>query len=227
MILPFDPEQEQRFFEQEVGPLFRRLRASRRLLLRFVSSEPSARKALLEISKDARSLERSLLWFRRTREAAVGLGPVAPWPASRLPKLVRERIRSCRIDLKPPSGAGQGHLTIPADQLLTGLFGAAFTLRAASGSSPSWRFETSPGLLFSKLSIPGDEDLLDPDALLRAFHWPGARGSKDDLDAGVPYLAAVLGLFGGGVELIWRGGLWRLEAAIPVIDRQSAIGNRQ
>ena len=27
-----------------------------------------------------------------------------------------------------------------------------------------------------------------------------------------------LGLFGGGVELIWKAGLWRLEAAIPVID---------
>jgi|GEM_PF-1511080 len=218
MILPFDPEQEQRFFEQEAGPLFRRLRASRRLLLRFVGSEPSARKALREISKDAHSLERSLFWFKKTREAAVGLGPVAPWPASRLPKLARERIRSCRIDLKPPSGACNGRLTIPADQLLTGLLGSALTLRAASGSAPRWGFEASPGLLFSRLTVRGDKGLLDPDALLRAFHWPEARGSKEGLDAGVPYLAAILGLFGGGVELIWKAGLWRLDAAIPVID---------
>jgi hypothetical protein len=218
MIFPFDPEQEQRFFEQEAGPLFRRLRVSRTSLRRLVGSEPSARKALLEIAKDARSLERSLFWFRKSREASSGLAPVAPWPAVGLRKLACERIRSCRLELEAPSGAGHGRLTIPTDPLLAGLLGSALTLRAASGSSPRWRFEASPGLLFSELTVSGDEDLLDPDPLLRAFHWPGAKGSKDNLDAGVPYLAAVLGLFGGGVELIWAADLWRLEATIPVIE---------
>lgn len=218
MLLPFDPEQERHFVEHEAGELLTDLRASRTLLALAIGAEPSARKALRAISENVRALERSLCWFRRTREAAVGLGPVAPWQASGLKKLLGERIRSCRLGLAPPSGECAGRLTIPADHLLTGLLGAALTLRAASGSSPRWGFEASPGLLFSTLAVPGNEDRLDPDALLRSYHWPGTRGSRAELDAGTPYLAAILGAFGGEVELVWRNGLWRLEATIPVVD---------
>lgn len=218
VISPFDPEQEKRFFDWEVAHLLAKLHAAHERLRRDLASGPPPRRALSKLGTAARSLERSLHWFKCTREVGVGLGPVAPWLASRLPKLVRERIRSCRLRLKPPAGVCKGFLTIPAEPLVTGLLGAALTLEAASGSSPRWKMEAAPGLLFSKLMAPGDENLVDSDALLRTYHWPEARGARENLDAGVPYLAALLEPFGGEIELIWKAGLWRLECAIPIFD---------
>jgi hypothetical protein len=217
VLSPFDPEQERRFFDREVAGLLVKLHAARERLRRDLASKPAAHRALRDLGTVARSLERSLHWFKCTREVAVSLDPVALWPASTLPKLVRERIRSCRLQLKPPTGIRRGFLTIPTEPLLTGLLGTALTLKAAVGSSPRWQMEATPGLLFSKLIAPGDENLVDSDSFLRSYHWPKARGARENLDAGVPYLRAVLGPFGGELELIWKAGLWRLECSIPLI----------
>jgi hypothetical protein len=218
LIAPFDPEQEAFFFDVEIGAQLSRLSSARRGLGGTARPHRGSAGALREIAQATIALERSLHWYRKAREVAVGLGPVAPWPASRLPGVLRERVRGRRLGVTPPEGRARGHLTVPEEPLVMGLLGAALTMRAAGGKAPAWRIETAPGILFSALSLPGGERLLAPATLLRSHHWPGAGGSRSGCDAGLPYLAAVLGPFKGEIELIWKSGVWRLECAIPLAD---------
>ena len=107
-------------------------------------------------------------------------------------------------------------ITLPSPLLVEGLLGAAATLMTAAGSPLRLTFESAQGFLFVRLAAKAAREALDPEKLLRSFHWPTAPGAAD-FDAGLPFLAGLLRQSGGELELIWRRGRWILEASIPTV----------
>ncbi len=213
------PEDERLFFEHDLATPLTNLQGAHYLLKMVVGNDPRSADAMEVLSHSVRTLERMLGWYWRTRELLDGreAGPVEPWPASTLGRGIRERLDEERLPVDPPDEhVGKALLNVPQESLAVGLIGAAITLLAASKAVPRWELEEVPGLVVSRYSLEGDADLLDEERLFRKVYWPSARPMEAWLDPGLPYLEALLKPFGGGLELSWRSGLWRLECFVPV-----------
>ncbi|MEW5765247.1 MAG: hypothetical protein ACOYXN_08415 [Acidobacteriota bacterium] len=212
------PEDERLIFEHDLATPLTNLRGAQYLLKLYVKdpAEPVA-EALQILESNTRTLERMLGWYWRLRELPESPEEGEPWGLSGLPADLSRRIAQESLPILPPGGAtGDARLVVPRSALETGLLGAAITLASAAGRPPEWFFEPGEGLCHAVYTLDGDEELLDAGRILRKVYWPSARPVKAWLDCGLPYLSAVLKPFGGGLELIHREGLWRLEAAIPL-----------
>jgi hypothetical protein len=213
---PLDPEAERFFFEVEVPELLGKIRRGTDKLGTPGVSGRQLTRARGEISRAAHALGRSLNWYRRTSVLGAST-PAAPWLAGLLPKLLAARIREASLRIAQPSGRpGSRQLTVPGEALVEGLLGAASTLGAATGGTARMAFEPAEGLLFARIAARAKREALDPERLLRCYRWPGVPEASG-CDAGLPFLATLLRLAGGELELIWRSGRWTLEASIPTV----------
>lgn len=214
---------ERLFFEHDVATPFSNLLGAA-YLLKMALGEPStqASEALEILENNTYALQKMLHWYWELRALEAPSGPPAPpWPFERLPQDLARCAKAHRLPLSPPE-AGEGlrglWTEVPPQALVLAITGAALTLRAASGSDPVWRLEGSGGVLHLTVSVAGEPGSLDPERLLRKLFWPPAEGSHGPMvDPGLPVLSALLHRHGGGCELVWGSGRWRLEAWLPGI----------
>ena len=213
------PEDEQLFFGHDLATPFTNLRGSHFLLkMALKTPGPDALEALDILDANSHFLERMLGWYWRIREIEGQLQPAAPYPSQEVLARVNQRIADEAIALRPPMPAAmEGRIQIPLDPLVTGLLGAAITLRSASESEAAWTFEAGDGVVWSRYSLEGDEYALDPSRLFRKVYWPSRTKVNGWSDPCLPYLRAVLEPFGGGLELTWEEGRWELAASVPLV----------
>jgi hypothetical protein len=213
------PEDERLIFEHDLATPLTNLRGAQYLLKLYLKdpAEPVA-EALQILESNTRTLERMLGWYWRLRELPESAEESEPWRLSGFVADLARRVSEESLPVPPPGGeVGDARLVVPRSALETGLLGAALTLAAAAGRPPDWGFEAGQGLCHAVYRLEGDGELLDAGRILRKVYWPSAQPVKAWLDCGLPYLAGVLAPYGGGLELIHREGVWRLEAAIPLV----------
>ncbi|MGC8762576.1 MAG: hypothetical protein ACP5VN_02915 [Acidobacteriota bacterium] len=211
------PEAERLLFEHDLATPLTNLRGAHYLLKMYLKSpSPEVEEALAILESNIRTVERMAGWYWRIRELQGALQETEPWPLADAAASLRRTAEAERTGIAPPEGEPRGLTVVPRLPLETGLLGAALTLAAAAGRPPRWTFEEAEGEATAVYSLQGDSDLLDAGRLLRKVYWPGGPPLKAWLDPGLPYLAAVLEPFGGGLELVHGQGLWRLLARIPL-----------
>lgn len=216
-----DPEGERLFFEHDLATPFTNLRGAH-FLLKLSLPSPSAdiQESLDILDGNTHILEKMLGWYWRTRELGHTLEAVEPWPAARLCEGLSDRLAEADPKLAPPSGdPGRGLLTVPQEPLEVGLIGALVTLRNASETQVDWTLEGTEGLCIARYGLSGGDELLDVERIFRKYYWPGHRRLSSWLDAGLPYLTAVLRPYGGGLELSYKEGRWCLECSIPTLPK--------
>jgi hypothetical protein len=216
-------DRERLFFEHDVATPLSNLKGAEYLLRRGLPDpDPRIRESLEILSGNIHHIERMLSWYWKTHSLRGNLEPVAPWRASDLPGLLEGRLREEGMPLNPPRAAVKlrGWAQVPREPLVVGFIGAAATLASASGQEPSWTLSEVRGVLISACSVPGDASALDPGRLFRKYYWPSNGPVRAHLDAGFPYLEAVLEPFGGNLELAWADGLWTLLATLPLAPRK-------
>ncbi len=213
------PDDEQLFFGHDLATPLTNLHGAHFLLKASLKGEnPAAQEALDILQGNIHSMERMLGWYWRIREVEGQLQPVDPWPLSGLFARLAGRIEGEELPVHPPAAvACQGRTQVPQEPLEIGLLGAAITLNSASEREVRWTFEAGEGVLWSHVEVDGDQDLLDPGRLFRKVYWPSRRKISAWSDPSFPYLRAVLEPFGGSLELVWAGDLWRLTASVPVV----------
>lgn len=212
---------ERLFFEHDLATPFSNLQGAHYLLQAALEEpSPEAGEALEILQRNIRGLDRMLHWYWELRRLEAACAPEAPWSSSLLQADLALLVREHRLPLPEPRGGGDLaglRLTAPRQPLTAGLLGAALTLRAASGEAVRWEVRASAGALGVTAAVAGAADGLDPERLFRKLWWPPADGAvpESPLDAGLPLLEAVLTAHGGGLELAWARGEWRLEAWLP------------
>lgn len=218
-------DRERLFFEHDVVTPLSNLRGADYLLRSGPGNpDPRAAEALDILSGNIRHLERMLGWYWRTHTLSGVLDAVEPWAASRLPAELASRIREEGISLPAPAAKGKlpGWAVVPPEPLTVGLLGAAVTLTSASGQHPEWTLGVVRGVLAASFRVSGDRLSLDPSRLFRKYYWPAPTPIEANLDAGFPYLEAVLEPFGGHLEMAWEDGVWTLLATLPLYGKKGA-----
>lgn len=218
-------DRDRLFFEHDVATPLSNLRGANYLLKSSLKEpDPRTAEALDILSGNIHHLERMLAWYWKTQALHGSLDAVEPWAVSRLPGVLASRIREEGVPLSAPEAKGRlsGWAVVPPEPLTVGLLGAGVTLAAASGQPPSWTLGVIRGVLTAAYSVSGDRLSLDPSRLFRKFYWPGPGPLRTILDAGFPYLQAVLGPFGGALEMVWEDGAWTLLATLPLSGKKGA-----
>lgn len=212
-------EDEKLFFEHDLAGPMTNLHGAAYLIKRAMGApDEGTAEALGILEANLRTLERMLGWYWRIREAGRSVEPVKPWPVRALPAAVEDLVRGARLSIAPPSGdPGEGRATVPQEAFVLGLVGAALTLSAAAGAAPEWTFEEAGGVLLSRLTVPGDQEALDPGRLFRKPYWPSKSPHESWVDPGLPFLKAVMDRSGGRMDLAWSEGAWSLECALPLL----------
>lgn len=212
---------ERLFFEHDLATPFSNLQGAHYLLKAALDAPPAeAEEALGILAKNIRILERMLHHYWELRRLEASCPAEAPWSASLLATDLGLLVREHGLALPALATAGDlGRLRLaaPRQPLAAGLLGAALTLRAASGEAVRWELRADAGVLGATLTVPGHDGTLDPERLFRKLCWPPADGLFTDtpVDQGLPLLEAVLSRHGGGLELAFAKGEWRLEVWLP------------
>ena len=216
-------DRERLFFEHDIATPLSNLRGAD-YLLRSGLKDPDERtsEALDILAGSIHHLERMLGWYSKTHDLRGRLEPAAPWSASALFGALAARILDERVPLAPPEAIGKlkGWAEVPQEPLVVGLIGAGVTLASASGLSIQWTLAVVRGVLKAAYAVPGNRLALDPSRLFCKYYWPSPKSLWTPLDAGFPYLEAVLELFGGGLEMAWEEEGWTLLATLPLSERK-------
>ncbi len=210
---------ERLFYEHDVATPLNNLEGARYLLQASLENPDERTSEAMEIlQRSARALEKMLFWYWETRKVEERYSPGPAWSAGRLPALVNEAVESSAVPLEKPEARGDIpalELTAPKEIVVAALIGAGLTLQAASRQKARWEISAGEGVLYVTFTVAGSEESLDPATFFRKIYWPPEEEmAAAPVDAGLPYLTALLGKAGGGRELVWSRGQWRLEAWI-------------
>jgi len=211
-------ERDRLFFEHDVATPITNLKGALYLLVQgSAESEEEAEETLDILEGNIHALQRMLHWYYQVRKLEEGVDPDPPWAFSTLCEDLVRTLEEERVGLPGPGAEAPlaGRCTVPKGLLAAALIGASVTLSAASDRVPEWRLESVAGVVESTWAVEGHRSTLDPERLFRKYTWPARPRLTDRLDAGLPFLDALIRPFGGSLELEWRGSRWILAASIP------------
>ncbi len=212
-------DEERIFFEHDVATPLTNLAGAHYLLTLYIASPaPEVAEALDIIKKNTRTMERMLGWYWRTRRLKETLEAVSPWSLSGFVAGLARRIDEEKLPIAPPTGeAGKQKVSLPREELETGLLGACLSLFATAEKAPVWSFKSVAGACEISWTLDGDRECLDPARLMRKVFIPSNKPVAAWVDPGLPYLKTLLEGAGGNCGISWEGGVWRLTAVLPTL----------
>ena len=84
-------------------------------------------------------------------------------------------------------------------------------LQAASNEKTRWKIFEEKGVVYVIFAVAGSKEALDPATFFRKMYWPCSEAITAPLDAGLPYLTALLSrqAAGGNSPGVAASGVWR------------------